>query len=249
MTASVFRWKTIVAVAATSAALIPATAMAQAYQCSVPPGIQRVRPDLPSEREPARNLLIGSYTLAITWSPQYCREHADRDASGLQCGGGGTGGNRFGFTLHGLWPDGTGKAWPQYCSATALLPQAVIKAHLCATPSAQLMQHEWSKHGTCMPGYRPDRYFRQSNALYAKLRYPDMDALSRSPLTAGRFALAMASANPGLRADMIRVTATRDGWLDELWLCLDTRFRYERCTAGSGGLPASTSLKIWRGGR
>ena len=76
-----------------------------------------------------------------------------------------------------------------------------------------------------------------------------MDALSRNSLTAGRFAEAVAAVNPGLSADMMRVTANRQGWLDEVWLCMDTRFRYRRCPAHAGGLPASASLQIWRGGR
>ena len=226
------------------AAAAPGVAAAQAYSCSVPSGgIERVRPDLPSEREPARTMPVASYTLAITWAPQYCRDKGDRPTSRFQCGGG----NRFGFTLHGLWPDGAGKTWPQYCQATAIVPQAVIKRQLCSTPSAQLIQHEWAKHGTCMPGYRPDRYFRQSSSLYAKLRYPDMAALSRRPLTAGQFAAAMAGVNPGLRADMMRVTTTRQGWLDEVWICLDTRFRYRRCPAHAGGVNDGTALTIWRG--
>ena len=32
------------------------------------------------------------------------------------------------------------------------------------------------------------------------------------------------------------MTANRKGWLDELWLCLDKKFAYERCKAGTGGL-------------
>jgi len=227
------------------ALLVPGMVQAQAYSCAVPSGIQPVRPDLPSAEQPARDIPIGSYTLAISWTPQYCRDNADRPAARLQCGSG----NRFGFTLHGLWPDGVGKTWPQYCRAAGIVPQPVIRAHLCATPSAQLMQHEWAKHGTCMPGYRPAKFFAQSGALYAKLRYPDMDALSRAPLTAGRFAAAMARANPGLGATMMRITADKQGWLDEVWICLDRRFRYRRCPVHQGGLNPSAPLQIWRGGR
>ncbi len=238
--------RTLTITIALIAAGAPGVAAAQAYSCSVPAGgIERVRPDLPSEREPARTLPVASYTLAITWAPQYCRDNGDRPTSRFQCGAG----NRFGFTLHGLWPDGADKTWPQYCQATAIVPQAVIKRQLCSTPSAQLIQHEWAKHGTCMPGYRPARYFRQSSSLYAKLRYPDMDALSRRPLTAGQFAVAMAGVNPGLRADMMRITTTRQGWLDEVWICLDTRFRYRRCPAHAGGVNDGTALTIWRGAR
>ncbi len=225
-----------------AALAVPSIVQAQAYQCSTPASVERVRPDLPSASQPKRDIPIGGYTLAITWAPQYCRDNSDRASSSFQCGAD----NRFGFTLHGLWPDGIDKDWPQYCRAAGFVPPPVIRAHLCTTPSAQLLQHEWAKHGTCMPGNRPARYFNQSAGLYGKLRYPDMDALSRAPLTAGRFATALAGANPGLNADMMRVTATKQGWLDEVWICLDRRFRYRRCPVHQGGLDPAAPLKIWR---
>jgi ribonuclease T2 len=231
--------------AAAAALLLPAAAQAQALQCTVPSRVAAPRPDLPTADQPARVVPVGGYTLAITWSPQYCRTRAGDRAARFQCGGG----QRFGFTLHGLWPDGRGREWPQYCRAAALLPAATIRRHLCATPSPQLMQHEWAKHGTCMAGSSPDRYFATAARLYAGLRYPDMDALSRAPLTAGGFARAMAAANPGLRADAMRITATRDGWLDEVWLCRDLGLRPARCPAHAGGLPAAAPLRIWRGRR
>jgi ribonuclease T2 len=187
-------------------------------------------------------LPIGSYTLALSWAPQFCKENGTRDTSAMQCGAG----NKFGFTLHGLWPDGIGNDWPQYCRAVPILPETTIRANLCATPSAQLLQHEYAKHGSCMPGTADD-YFRRSTRLYAAIRYPDMNRLSRqSGLTVGSFATAFAAANRGINAGSLRVTTTREGWLDEIWLCLDTRLRYERCTQ-DGGAIATTPLKIWRG--
>lgn len=229
--------------AAVIAAAVPGTAFAQAYQCSAPAAVPRPHADLPTAQQPRRVVPIGSYTLAITWSPQYCRGKAGDD--GFQCGGD----NRFGFTLHGLWPDGEGKQWPQYCKPVALLPAAVIRRNLCTTPSAQLLQHEYAKHGSCM-GVTPAAYFAQSSALYRKLRFPDMDMLSRRPsLTAGQFAQAIARANPGIAANMMRITANRQGWLDEVWLCLDKRLRYRACPAHQGGLTANAPLKIWRGRR
>jgi ribonuclease T2 len=232
---------TTAAILAVSAA---GTAHAQALQCTIPGTVPRPHPDLPSDKEPARTLPIGSYTLALTWAPEYCVAHKRDAGAQMECGGG----NRFGFTLHGLWPDGVGPEWPQYCAATPILPVALIKQHLCATPSAQLLQHEWSKHGTCMQT-TPAAYFAKSTGLYAKLRYPDMDALSRRPLNAGDFATAFARANPGLPAEAIRVTVNKRGWLDELWLCLDKSFAYERCKPHSGGVAADVAVKIWRGKR
>ena len=235
--------KLAASIAAIAVVLAPGIASAQALVCTPSANPPRPKPELPSADQPRRVLPIGGYTLAITWGPQFCRNGGFTPAARFQCGSG----NRFGFTLHGLWPDGIDKDWPQYCTTTDLLPPAVIKGMLCSTPSAQLIQHEWAKHGTCM-GTTPAAYFARSSAMYAKLRYPDMDALSRRPLTAGQFAAAFAAANPGIPANAIRVTAKR-GWLDELWLCLDTRFGYTRCKPGTGGLPANARLKIWRGHR
>ena len=222
----------------------PGTAHAQAYSCAVPEQVPVPRADGPSASQPRRLLPIGGYTLAITWTPQYCRSNA-RDASArFQCGSG----NRFGFTLHGLWPDGIGAQWPQYCKPAQILPAAVIRRNLCATPSAQLIQHEWAKHGTCM-NTTPDRYFDQATGLFGRLRYPDMNALSRRRLTAGQLAVAIARANPGLRADMMRITTTRQGWFDEVWLCMDKQLGFATCPAHQGGLASGQTIKIWRGQR
>lgn len=218
----------------------PASALAQAASCSIPAQMPRPHPDLPGDDQPRRLLPIGGYTLALSWSPQYCSTARGQD-SRFQCGGGN---GRFGFTLHGLWPDGVGKDWPQYCRSTDLLPRPVIRQNLCATPSAQLLQHEWAKHGTCMTT-KPELYFNLSRAFYESLRYPDMAALARRPdLTAGQFAQAFVRANRGLRADMIRVTTARGNWLSEVWLCMDKVMEFTRCPAHQGGARDSARLRI-----
>lgn len=220
---------------------LPAAAHAQAYQCAVPAKLPRPRPEVPSQREPQRVIPIGGYTLAISWSPEFCHG-ASGAGTQFQCGGDA----RFGFTLHGLWPDGTGRDWPQYCKPAALLPERVIRDNLCATPSVQLLQHEYAKHGTCM-NVPPADYFRRSTGLYGKLRYPDMQALSRRRgLTAGQFQAAFARANPGMSANMLRLNVDRKGWLEEVWICLDTRFRYRACPATQGGAAANRPIKIAR---
>ena len=74
-----------------------------------------------------------------------------------------------------------------------------------------------------------------------------MTALSRrQDLTAGMLATAIAQANPGITPAMMRITATKDGWLDEIWLCLDLKYRYGPCKPNSGGVTPGTRLKIWR---
>ncbi len=222
------------------ALVLPAVAQAQSYRCEAPATVPDVHPEGPSASEPARMLPTVSYTLAVSWAPQFCHGKAGDPAAVFECGGA----NRFGFTLHGLWPDGEGALWPQYCAAAVLLPRPLVRQHLCSTPSAQLLQHEYAKHGTCM-GVPPADYFARSTGLYARLRYPDMAALAaRRDLTAGAFAAAVAQANPGMSAEMMRLNVNRGGWLEEVWLCLDLNFRFRACPATQGGAAPETRIKI-----
>lgn len=226
------------------ATTLPVVALAQSAQCTIPAQIVRPRPDLPSAGQPRRMLPIGSYTLALSWSPNFCSDNP-RNAA-FQCSGKN---GRFGFTLHGLWPDGVGSDWPQYCRATDLLPRKVIRDTLCVMPSVQLIQHEWAKHGTCMTS-RPELYFDLSRALYSQIRYPDMAALSRrTALTVGDFAKAFAAANRGISADMLKVRTTRDGWLEEVWLCMDKALDYTRCPRPQGRGANAARLRINPGPR
>lgn len=233
--------RSLIASLAILAAASASAAHAQALQCAIPDRLPRPRPELPTDKEPQRILPIGSYTLAISWSPQHCAGRIDADDA-FQCSGRD---GRFGFVLHGLWPDGVGKTWPQYCRAAPLLPDATIRRNLCMTPSVQLLQHEWAKHGTCMTR-KPDDYFAKARSLYTKIAFPDMRALTRrKTLTAGALASAIATANPGLRADMMRITTERKGgWLSEVWMCLDKRFTPVRCPAHQGGVTPRTQIRI-----
>lgn len=224
-----------------SLALLPGIASAQALTCRAPVSPERPRPDLPSLQEPRRVLPIGSWTLALTWNPGFCRANGGDSDNRFRCGKDA----RFGFTLHGLWPDGEGRQWPQYCADTEILPPAQIRRTLCATPSAQLVQHEWAKHGTCT-AMSPRVYFDTATRFYGAIRYPDMNRLSRGPLTVGQFKARFAAANPGIPASAVRVTVTRENWLDELWLCLDKGLRYAACRSGTGGAGDSNPLRIWR---
>jgi len=227
-------------------ALMPSSMQAQApreenaSRCTVPASLpvpHAVRAPAPSD---VRRMPIGGYTLALSWSPAYCASRKGRADS--QCDGRA---GRFGFILHGLWPEGKGgRGWPQYCAPAAVVPRPVLAENFCTTPSVQLMQHEWAKHGTCM-ARRPEDYFARGRALYQAVRLPDMTQMARqSTLRAGQLANAFAAGNAGLNADMIRVRADRGGRLSEIWICLDERFRYARCPASKSGMALSAPIRI-----
>lgn len=218
----------------------PACAKKEAPSCAVPGVLPRPMLEGPTSDQPRRLLPTGGYTLAISWSPQYCNDRMTSPADRLQCGGEM---GQFGFTLHGLWPDGEGDKWPQYCKATRLVPDKVVRGALCSTPSVQLVQHEWEKHGTCM--YRdPAAYFAKSQPLYRALKYPDMAAMRGKTMTAQAFQEAFAAANPGMKADNMRLNVNKQGWMEEVWICLDKRFRQRSCPAHQGGAAPTALIRV-----
>ena len=224
-------------------ALMPVEAQGQpgTAQCRLPNRIPTPRVENPINERDVRRMAIGGYTPALSWTPQYCASTAARS---MQCD---KSIGRFGFILHGLWPDGKGRSWPQWCSLASVLPREVLAENLCVTPSVQLMQREWAKHGTCM-AKKPDAYFDKARALYLGLRFPDMALMARqSRLTAGQLAGAFARANPGMRIDMIRVGSNRYGMLSDLWICLDTAFNPTRCPAGRRGLSLNSRIRVRTG--
>lgn len=223
-------------------AIAPTAAAAQAYQCRTPAAplnVPRVEPD-----GPVRQMPVAGYTLALSWSPEYCRgrERSTRDR--FQCSGQG---GRFGFVLHGLWPEGRGGAWPQWCPATRTLTPRELARNMCMTPSARLLASEWAKHGACM-ARRPEDYFARARTLWSGLRWPDFDRLSRRErLTAGEVRRVFGEANPGWRPAHIGLKLNARGWLEELRLCYGRDFRPIACDARRFGPADSAVVKIWRG--
>ncbi len=235
-----FRRSGWVLFAAIGALTAPAIATAQAQNCRMPADFAMPRPE-PVRPDQVRRTPVTNYLLALSWSPQHCEDARGRDRDALQCGG--TSG-RFGFVLHGLWPETDSRDWPQYCRPATQVPRAEIARNLCMTPSPELIQHEWARHGTCMAN-TPDRYFRAARILYNAVRYPDMALLAReTTLDVWAFSRAFAAANPGLRTNMFTVHTDQAGRLEEVRLCLDRRFRRARCPQFMRGAPPTARIRI-----
>lgn len=131
----------------------------------------------------------GRYLLAISWQPAFCETAPAKPECTSQDE------DRFDashFSLHGLWPQPSSLV---YCGVDGSdiaddeagrwrrLPMDRLPADLWARlqevmPGTQsgLERHEWLKHGTCMAGATPRRYFAASLAL--------IDAVNASPLRA-----------------------------------------------------------------
>lgn len=226
------------------AVLVAGPALGQAYQCRLPARIAPlppVRPDGPTRRAP-----IAGYTLAVSWSPEFCR--GNRDPGSLQCSGQA---GRFGFVLHGLWPEAVAGPTPQWCALEPRPLPETVRAGLCATPVPRLIEHEWAKHGSCM-AVSPEAYWGIARHLWARFRWPDADGLSRrANLTVGDLREAVLLANPqaapALPRAAIGVELGRNGWLRELRICHNRAYRPAPCDRVRFGPPDSAPLKIWRG--
>lgn len=206
----------------------PVVATAGAARCDIPAGLTPARPYDPPADEIVRDVDTAYYLLAVSWSPQACRSGKDYPDPDLQCRD-----NRFGLTLHGLWPNGPDRRHPRYCGPAPALKRETVRANFCMTPSPRLMQHEWAAHGTC--GWSSsEAYFDQAATLWDGLHKPDLEAIASDRLTAGAVRDAFVRANPGLPRASVTVVLTDDAWLREVRLCYSTAFARIACPRGNG---------------
>ena len=228
------------------ALLLFAGPLSAAPTCALPERLTTPHAVAPSADEPARRATVTGYTLALSWSPEYCHRNGQRPEAHIQCSG------PFArrFVLHGLWPDAADpKGWPQYCRPAALLTEPVLRANLCTTPSEQLLQHEWAKHGTCMAA-RPEDYFAAARTAFEALHFPPMAQFANSrALSVGALQRAFATANPNVPASAFAIQLNRKGWLEEVHVCLDRARHPTACPTASDAPAAGTRLRIESGER
>lgn len=212
---------------------------AQAYQCRAPAQISV--PQVP--REAPRRVPITGYTFAASWSPEFCKGRETQARHRSQCSGRN---GRFGFIMHGLWPDGQ-RIWPQYCPTQRRVSPTQARRNFCMMPSARLQQHQWVKHGSCMTR-DPATYFRISRIYWDFFRWPDMDRLSREEgLTAGRLREAFAARNDGWEPQHVGITLNSRGWFQEFRLCIGRDYMPARCSRRRYGPRDDVPVKVWRG--
>jgi len=102
------------------------------------------------------------YLLSLSWSPDYCSGHAG-DA---ECGGT----RKYGFVVHGLWPQYE-RGFPGQCPGRAFDAGQVPASLPAVMPSSSLQRHEWSRHGTCS-GLPQMEYFQTLERAFQKVTIP-----------------------------------------------------------------------------
>lgn len=221
----------VAALAATMLGLAAGPVLAQS--CKLPEAIQPAAERPPPAGEVSRTA-TGYYMLALTWSPEWCRERADRPSEQLQCRD-----NSFGFVLHGLWPSASRGEHPRFCAAAPPLDPATVRRSLCMTPSIDLLQHEWAAHGTCA-WPTSQAYFAQAAALWTSLKTPQLTAAT---MTGGQLRQAFATANPRLPRNAINLRVAPGNRLLEVGVCYDLKFRPIACPRGTG-TPDKVAIRI-----
>lgn len=212
-----------------SAAAVATLAKAEPIAaCALPSTLPAVSIGPPPSDQVHPDVRTAAYVLALTWTPEFCRTHADQRDNDIECRQ-----NRFGFVVHGLWPNGPGRVHPRFCHPAPMVDASTVRENLCMTPSVWLLQHEWAAHGTC--GWAsPEAYFAKARALRTALDLPRLEPDRGGAMTAGAVRGAFLARNPRLTRQELDVEVDEDGRLQEVLVCYDLSFHPARCLHGAG---------------
>ena len=165
------------------------------------------------------------YLLSLSWSPAYCLS----SPGAAECNGP----RRFGFIVHGLWPQYE-RGWPEYCDVRSAVPEEVVREISDLMPARGLVYHEWSAHGTCS-GLIPAEFFalvrRAASSVAIPRELENPTRATEEPPAA--IAAAFQHVNPRIPAQSIVVTCSGQSVprLREVRVCLDRDLAPRACSA------------------
>ena len=205
--------------------------------CTLPASVSAIPPGPPPPDEVHVGVPVAAYLLSLIWSPEECRAYGDKPDAAIQCRA-----DSFGFTVHGLWPNGPARHHPRFCRSVPPVDAATLRANLCMTPSPSLLQHEWAAHGSCGWSTAGD-YFAQERRLREALDVPDLTPNADGFLTAGQVRDAFIGKNATVPRDGLDVHVGKDNRLEEVRVCYDLSFRYAACLSGVGA-PDAAPIRV-----
>jgi ribonuclease T2 len=171
------------------------------------------------------------YLLNLSWEPEFCQ--SPRNADSEECLK-----PTKGFVVHGLWPQFT-NGYPEHCSTAA--GPANPSAFLDLIPTAWLVQHEWTTHGTCS-GLSADDYFALIRTARASIKIPDQFSKPGEQFTIAPAEVkqSFVSANPNLRTEDIAVSCGNN-YLTAVEFCMSKDgLKPMACTSGVRDCRANT---------
>ncbi|WP_236177221.1 ribonuclease T2 [Pseudomonas sputi] len=160
------------------------------------------------------------YLLTLSWSPTFCLTHKGDP----QCTGKG-----YGFVLHGLWPQYAKGGWPQSCPPQTNLSATETAKGLTLFPTKKLLDHEWSKHGTCS-GLGAMGYLDEADKAVAAVKIPEeLQPFSSSYyFEAQEIADLFRRSNPGIPSNGIAVICNGPE-LSEVRVCMGKDLQFGAC--------------------
>jgi ribonuclease T2 len=165
------------------------------------------------------------YLLSLSWSPAFCIQQP----SSAECNGA----RRFGFIVHGLWPQNE-KGWPEHCGGESQVPDSVVQGISDLMPARKLVYHEWSAHGTCS-GLDPQGFFALVRQAYTSVAIPapfkNASAQIEQPPSA--IVNEFLKSNPRLPPDSVIATCSGQDAprLREVHVCFDRELHARACSA------------------
>jgi len=165
------------------------------------------------------------YLLALTWMPSFCEVEGDARED-ARC----TPEAAHGWMVHGLWPQGLGGTWPEFCRTRHRNPtrrETAAQSDLFGASGAAW--HQWNKHGRCS-GLTAEDYFTLTRAAESALTLPHDIAPESALIAPQAVEAAVIASNPNLREDMM-VTVCRRDLITEVRLCLTRDLQPRACDA------------------
>lgn len=164
------------------------------------------------------------YVLTLSWSPAFCakeKNQADPDQCGTD--------RKFGFVVHGLWPQYNAGGYPASCARDRNVPKAVVDQTMPIMPSVGLIVHQWQKHGTCT-GLNATDYFARVRSAFDKVKVPGELQSTANGLSvpATQVERLFIQANPGLTPESVAVVCSKRD-VAEVRVCMDKDLGFIPC--------------------
>jgi ribonuclease T2 len=169
------------------------------------------------------------YVLSLSWAPDFCAQPGG-DKSANECGLG----RHVGFVVHGLWPQDNTARGPENCAGASPVAQSLVNLMLNYMPTAGLIRHEWSTHGTCS-GLNANDYFAAVRKARDSVQIPGQFTSLTQPRQASAVQIEaeFATANPRFPPAAFHATCT-SGRLQEARICFGKNLAPQSCTASAG---------------
>ncbi|UXS00725.1 ribonuclease T2 family protein [Agrobacterium tumefaciens] len=194
-------------------------------RASAPAGTQNRQPSGGTRASVPVGTGFDFYVLSLSWSPAFCAG-ADGSGNRQQCGSD----KRFGFVVHGLWPQNE-SGYPEFCKSNEpeRVPDALGRTMFDIMPSMGLIGHQWRKHGSCS-GLSQKEYFAITRTAFEAVTLPATisSGARATTLSADAIETAFTDSNPGMSKRGISISC--DGKrLEEVRICLNKDMSFRDC--------------------